>query len=74
MTEHLEVVYLRPSESTQFVSVSPSSSATYVVYTTTTTVLPSSYDQVLKNNVLVQGTHIDDMHPFGSSPSAESAA
>lgn len=73
MSEHCEVVYLRRPESAQYVNISPSSSAAYVVYTTTTTVLPSSYDQVLKNNVLVQGKHIDDMYPFGTSPSDESA-
>jgi hypothetical protein len=74
MTENVEVVYLEPPESARYVNVSPSSSARYVVYTSTTTVLPSSYDQILKNHVLLAGGRIEDLQPFGAAPSAESAA
>ena len=74
MTENIELVYLEPPESARYVNVSPSSSARYVVYTSTTTVLPSSYDQVLKNQVLLAGGRIEDMQPFGAGPSGDSAA
>ena len=74
MTENVEVVYLEPPESARYVNVSPSSSARYVVYTSATTLLPSSYDQILKNRVLIAGDRIEDLQPFGAGSSAEGAA
>ena len=74
MIESVQVVYLQPPESARFVNVSPSSSAQYVVYSTSTSLLPSSYDQVLKNNVLLMGTPAESFQPFGPSAAVEGDA
>jgi hypothetical protein len=74
MIENVEIVYLQPPESARFVNISPSSSAQYVVYSTSTSLLPSSYDQVLKNNVLLMGVPADSLQPFGPSAADESEA
>lgn len=71
MIENVEVVYLQPAESARFVNISPSSSAQYVVYNTSTSLLPSSYDQVLKNNVLLMGVPTESLQPFGPSAVGE---
>lgn len=74
MTENVEIVYLQPPESARFVNVSPSTSAQYLVYTTSTSLLPSSYDQVLKNNVLPSGVPAESFRPFGPSAATEGDA
>lgn len=74
MTDNIEIVYLETAESARFVSVSPSSSAQYVVYNSTSSLLPSSFDQVLKNQVMVLGGRIEDLQPFGGGYSSEGAA
>lgn len=74
MTENIEIVRLQPPESARFVNVSPSSSAQYLVYTTSTSLLPCSYDQVLKNNVLLMGIPAESLQPFGPSAANESNA
>lgn len=60
MTENVELVYIEPPESARFVNIAPTTAAQYVLYTSTTSLLPSSYDQVLKNHSL----------PLGSDPAA----
>ena len=74
MIERTQVVYLDSPESARFVSVSPTGSAQYLVYGSTSSLLPSSLDQVLKNQVLVLGERIDDLLPFGGTAAGESAA
>lgn len=59
MVEQLEVVYLEPPESARFLTTLQSTSAQYLLYSTTGAVPPGSFDQVLKNNVL----------PVGNAPS-----
>lgn len=71
MIENVEVVYLETADSARFVNISPTSSAQYVVYTTSTSLLPSSYDQVLKNNVLLMGVPTEGFQPFGPSAVGE---
>ena len=61
MIEQPEVVYIQPPESVRFLTTLPSTSAQYLLYSTTGAVPPGSFDQVLKNNVL----------PVGSAPSVE---
>jgi hypothetical protein len=74
MIENIEVVYLHPPESALFVNISPSSSAQYVVYSTSTSLLPCSYDQVLKNNVLPMGVPTESVQPFGPAAADRSDA
>jgi len=74
MIEHIQLVYLDSSESARFVNVAQTSSAQYVVYGSTSSLLPSSFDQILKNHVMVLGDRIDDMQPFGGGSAGESAA
>lgn len=52
MIEQPEVVYLQPPESVRFLTMLPSTSAQYLLYSTTSAVPSGSFDQVLKNNVL----------------------
>jgi hypothetical protein len=52
MTENFEVVFDEPPESARFVTATPSSAARYVVYSSSTSLLPASYDQVMKNQVV----------------------
>ncbi len=52
MIEQPEVVYLQPPESVRFLTMLPSTSAQYLLYSTTGAVPPGSFDQVLKNHVL----------------------
>lgn len=68
MTEHVELVYLVPSESTQFVSVCQTTAAQYLVYTTSSSLVPNSFDQVLKDHVVPSGSQITPTsHLFGTA-------
>lgn len=68
MTERVEVIYLEPPESARFLSVQQTTSAQYVLYSSTSSLLPSSYDQVIKNHVLPVDSNPGSTYlPFGSS-------
>ena len=73
MNESVQVVYLEPPESARYVVPTPNS-AQYVVYGSSSSLLPSSFDQVLKNHVLVVGGHIEDLQPFSGAPAADFGA
>jgi len=71
MIENVQVIYLEPPESARFVNMLPTTAAQYVLYSSTSSLLPSSFDQVLKNHVLPVGSDLDSIYqPFG--PSSES--
>jgi hypothetical protein len=71
MTDNIEIVYLEPPESACFLNMLPITAAQYVVYSSTSSLLPSSFDQVLKNHVLPVGGDFGSINqPF--SPSSES--
>jgi len=71
MIENVQVIYLEPPESARFVNMLPTTAAQYVLYSSTSSLLPSSFDQVLKNHVLPVGGDLGSIYqPFG--PSSES--
>lgn len=68
MTENIQVVYLEPPESARFLNMVPTTAAQYVLYSSTSSVMPSSFDQVHKNHVLPVGDNLGSIfRPFGPS-------
>lgn len=68
MTENVKVVVLEAPESARFLNVLPTTSARYVLYSSTSSLVPSSYDQVLKNHILPVGGDMGSVfQPFGPS-------
>lgn len=70
MIENIQVVYLEPPESARFLNMVPTTAAQYVLYSSTSSVVPGSFDQVHKNHILPVGGDLGSIYrPFG--PSAE---
>lgn len=73
MKINIDIIYLEPPETARYVQVAPSS-AQYLVYTSNSSVLPCSFDQVQKNNVLIAGSGASNFNVFGPSSAALSDA
>ncbi|MCM8580412.1 hypothetical protein [Accumulibacter sp.] len=69
MIENVEIVYLEPPESARFLNMLPTTSAQYMLYCSSSSLIPSSFDQVLKNNVLPVGSDSEQFYkPIGVTP------
>ena len=68
MTENVKIVHLERPESARFLNMLATTAAQYVLYNSTSSLLPSSYDQVLKNHVLPITDDLGTIYqPFGSA-------
>lgn len=52
MINNIEIIYLEPPESSRFVSMVSTTATQYMLYSSSSSLLPNSLDQIIKNNVL----------------------
>ena len=53
MDENCEIVYLETPETSRYVSGVQSTATQYLLYSTSTSLVPSSLDQIMKNHALI---------------------
>ncbi|MHB1320453.1 MAG: hypothetical protein ACYCY0_02650 [Acidithiobacillus ferrivorans] len=69
MIENVEIVYLEPPESARFLNMLPTTAAQYMLYSSSSSLIPNSFDQVLKNHVLPVGGDSEQLfQQLGWSP------
>lgn len=74
MNEKIEIIYLEPPASVQFVYGQSATSAQYLQYHNEDALLPNGFDQILKNNKLISPSLSDFSDPFGHTVSDSSIA
>lgn len=52
MINNIETIYLESPESSRFVSMVSTTATQYMLYNSSSSLLPNSLDQIIKNNIL----------------------
>ena len=55
MIEDIEIIYIDPPESARFINMTPTTATQYMLYSSSSSVIPNSYDQVMKNHIVPVG-------------------
>lgn len=74
MSEKIEIIYLEPPASAQFVHGQAVTSAQYLQFQNEDALLPNSFDQIMKNNRIISPTRLEYSDPFGHTVNDNSVA